>query len=133
MHALEVFVDAYGCDVGRLASDVQITGLLERLANDLLFPDASGRRWRAARTDGGLTLVLLFAHGHAIIQTFPDQRFASVDLYSAHPVPEWPWSEQLREWLDARYVHVRALPRGELVASGDADPGAAVRKPVSEC
>jgi S-adenosylmethionine decarboxylase len=60
-----------------------------------------------------VTGLLLLAESHLTCHTFPERRFASLNLYCCRPRGPWPWEERLRETLGADRVTVRSFTRGE--------------------
>ena len=76
-HAL---LDLYGCDAALLADAAALQALLQRAA------DAAGATTLAAHFhpfgDGmGVTGVLLLAESHISIHTWPEHRFAALDVF----------------------------------------------------
>ena len=76
-HAL---LDLYGCDAALLADASALQALLQRAA------DAAGATTLAAHFhafgDGmGVTGVLLLAESHISIHTWPEHRFAALDVF----------------------------------------------------
>lgn len=108
----ESVVDVFGCDPFAL-QDLQ---LLERLCNrvidDLGLNVVGAPQWHQFPDPGGVTGLYLLSESHLACHTYPENGFASFNLYCCRAHTDWPWETVLREELSAARVEVRRLERG---------------------
>lgn len=72
----------------------------------------------------GVTVVLVIAESHLAIHTWPEYRYAAVDLFTCgNSVDTWKAFEHVKRALGASRVEVREIERGLLPAE-EAEPGA---------
>ena len=107
-HAL---LDLYDCDAALLADASALQALLQRAA------DAAGATTLAAHFhhfgDGmGVTGVLLLAESHISIHTWPEHRFAAIDIFLCGNGRPAAVRHLLCEGLRAGRHEWRELPRG---------------------
>ncbi len=70
----------------------------------------------------GVTAVVVIAESHLAVHTWPEYRYAAVDLFTCGTtVDTWKAFEYVKKALGASRVEVRELQRG-LVAEVDAEP-----------
>jgi S-adenosylmethionine decarboxylase len=108
----EWLVDAFDCRTDPLRSVPVFEALFAQLVGDLGLNPLSPAVWHAFPGTGGLTGLLLLSESHLACHTFPERRFAALNLYCCRPRRDWPWEERLHQALGARHVAVRKLPRG---------------------
>jgi S-adenosylmethionine decarboxylase len=109
----EWFVDAHGCEPGKLRSRDVLEGLFSRLIRELELHPLGEGIWHAFPVPGGVTGVVILQESHLSCHTFPERGYAAFDLYCCRPRGEWPWGERLQESLGADRVLVRSVSRGE--------------------
>ncbi len=91
--ALELFgfgphlmIDGYHADPQKLDDVELIRNLLEQLPEEMemtkILPPHVVRHIGATEEESGITGVVIIAESHIAIQTFPKQRFVSVDVFS---------------------------------------------------
>jgi S-adenosylmethionine decarboxylase len=114
MHGIEWVVEAFGCDPARLADRAALERLFAHCVEELQLKPAEPAVWHSfPGAPGGVTGLLLLSESHLTIHTFPETRFAALNLYCCRPRPRWPFGERLREHLGAARVSVRELSRGD--------------------
>jgi S-adenosylmethionine decarboxylase len=109
---MEWFVDAHGCEPGRLRSREVLASVFERIVQELDLHPLGEALFHAFPLPGGLTGVLILQESHLSCHTFPERGYAAFDLYCCRPRTEWPWRERLQEALGAERVLIRSLERG---------------------
>lgn len=108
----EWLVDASGCRPEALRSIRIFEGLFARIVGDLGLTPVGPAIWHQFPGEGGLTGLLLLSESHLACHTFPERRFAALNLYCCRERPEWAWDRELARALGAADVVVRRLPRG---------------------
>jgi S-adenosylmethionine decarboxylase len=116
----EWLVDAHGCQPDLLRSVDAIGALFGRIVEALDLHPLGEPVWYSFPDGGGLTGILLLRESHLACHTFPERRFAAINLYCCRPRTEWAWRVGLAEALGAEQVIVRLVTRGE-AADGPAD------------
>lgn len=112
MSGKEWLVEAFGCDPARLAAVDALRALFDRAVSELSLRPVQPAVWHAFPGEpGGVTGLLLLAESHLTIHTFPESRFAALNLYCCRARVRWPFEERLRELLHAERVSVRELSR----------------------
>jgi S-adenosylmethionine decarboxylase len=106
-------VDAHACDADALRSREVLSGVFDRIVEELGLHPVGPAQWRVFPDAGGVTGILLLEESHLACHTFPEQAFAAFDLYCCHPREPWPWSDRLSRLLGAERVIVRYVTRGE--------------------
>jgi len=109
---VEWVVDAFGCDPARLRSASPMKELFARAIADLGLKPVAEPLWHEFGGEGGASGLVLFAESHLACHTFPEERYASLNLYCCQPRPEWDFALRLRESLGAERVEVRRIARG---------------------
>lgn len=70
----------------------------------------------------GVTAVVVIAESHLAVHTWPEHRYAAVDLFTCGTsVDTWKAFEYVKKALGASRVEVREIPRG-LVSDEEAEP-----------
>lgn len=112
----EWLIDAHECDPARLRARPVLEALVVRIIADLELRAVGPAVWHEFPGAGGITGLVLLAESHLTCHTFPEHRFAALNLYCCRPRPTWPWEAGLREALGAREVIVRSSLRGAAVS-----------------
>jgi S-adenosylmethionine decarboxylase len=112
LHGTEWIVEAFGCDPARLADAGALQALFDRAVTELRLKPVRPALWHLfPGAPGGVTGMLLLAESHLTLHTFPESRFAALNLYCCKAREAWPFEERLREHLKAERVSVRELNR----------------------
>lgn len=69
-------------------------------------------QWHTFPAPGGVTGLALLSESHLAIHTFPEHRFAALNLYSCRERPQPDFVPLLRRHLGAGEVTVREVVRG---------------------
>lgn len=109
---VEWIVDAHGCDPALLRSAAPMKALFARAIAELDLKPVAEPLWHEFGGEGGVSGLVLLAESHLTCHTFPESRYASVNLYCCRPRPEWDFAARLRQALGARRVDVRRVERG---------------------
>ncbi|HEY8207873.1 MAG TPA: adenosylmethionine decarboxylase [Myxococcaceae bacterium] len=112
MSGVEWIVEAFGCDAGRLRSQQALEALFARAVQELALKPTQPAQWHVFPEPGGVTALLLLSESHLTIHTFPESRYAALNLYCCRPRPRWDFAARLREAIGAERVEVRELARG---------------------
>lgn len=86
-HGLHWLVDCHGCDATQLADATLLEGLL-REAAARAGATVLGSHFHRLPHGGGVTGVVMLAESHVTIHTWPEHRFAALDLFlcgATHP------------------------------------------------
>ena len=122
---IEHIVDATGCDEGALTSRARLERLLARIVGEAGLRALADPIWHVFPPPGGITGLVLLAESHLTVHTYPETRFAALNLYCCRPMPEVPWRDRLIEELGARDVRVRSMVRSPAGARPPAATSAA--------
>lgn len=115
MHSgTEWLIDASQCDASMLRDGARLRALCDRLVDELHLHVVGRPQWHQFPWPGGWTGLYLLSESHLACHTFPEDEFATFNLYCCRERPDWPWTDRLLESLDARRVTVRRLARGRL-------------------
>ncbi len=109
---VEWIVDAYACDPRALRTLGALQGLFARAIAELGLTPVAEAQWHQFPGEGGVSGLVLLAESHLACHTFPEARYASLNLYCCRERPAWDFAERLREALGAGSVQVRAIRRG---------------------
>ncbi|HVE87700.1 MAG TPA: adenosylmethionine decarboxylase [Myxococcales bacterium] len=112
MNGVEWIVEAFGCDAGRLHSQAALEALFARAVQELELKPVQPPQWHVFPGPGGVTGLLLLSESHLAVHTFPESRYAALNLYCCRPRPRWDFAARLTEALGAERVEVRELSRG---------------------
>ena len=107
----EHIVDAYGCRESSLQSKETVQRLVARILAEMRLRVIGEPMWHVFPGPGGLTGLVMLAESHLSVHTFPEQRYAAVNLYCCRPTADWAWDANLQEMLGAERVVVRTLVR----------------------
>ena len=118
---VEWIVDAHGCDGAALRSLAALQGLFARAVEELGLTPIAAPAWHQFGGEGGVSGLVLLAESHLACHTFPEARYASVNLYCCRPRPAWDWPSRLAEAVGARQVEVRTVnrPGDSSITTGD--------------
>jgi len=108
----ECLIDATGCSPRRLADVELLRKLLEDVVADLGLHAVGPGMWHQFPGVGGVTGMNLLSESHLTVHTWPESGAAAFNLFCCRPRPDWPWSEQLRERLQAKHVAIHTIERG---------------------
>ena len=78
---LEHVVDAYGCNEEALRSRVTLERLLSQIIEDLGLRAIGEQAWHTFPGPAGLTGLVMLSESHLSVHTFPENRYAAVNLY----------------------------------------------------
>lgn len=109
---LEHVVDAYGCNEAALRSKATLERLLSQIIEDLGLRVVGEWAWHTFPGPAGLTGLVMLSESHLSVHTFPENRYAAVNLYCCRRKAEWGWQACLKDILGATEVVVRILERG---------------------
>ena len=108
---VEWIVDARGCDAARLRSLPHLRALFARAIEELALQPVQPPLWHEFGGEGGVSGLVLLAESHLSVHTFPEHRYASLNLYCCRPRPAWDWAARLNEAMGATRVDVRVVER----------------------
>lgn len=112
-------LDLYGCNKKKLFDEVFITKILEELPDligmhkisEPFILNYSGNP--KSFDKGGISAFIIIAESHISIHTFPEQAFASVDIFSCKNFDIKIAEKYLIEEFEAKKVEKHFLIRGE--------------------
>lgn len=110
----EWIVEAHGCQPEALRSELALRRLFERAVAELELHPLAPPLFHAFPPPGGITGMLLLSESHLTCHTFPESRYAALNLYCCRPRPAWDFAARCREHLGALRTEVRAVQRGGL-------------------
>ena len=113
----ETVVDTFDCDPLGLRDPELLRTICNRVIDELGLNVVGEPQWHQFPDPGGVTGLYLLSESHLACHTYPENGFASFNLYCCRPQTEWPWETVLQEELGAGRVSVRQLDRG--VRGGD--------------
>ena len=116
----EYAVDAYGCDPFVLRDLNTVRELCNRIIIELGLTVVGEPQWHQFPDPGGVTGLYLLSESHLAFHTYPENQFASFNLYCCRRHSEWPWQDTLQHVLGATNVTVRRLERGQDEPGADA-------------
>lgn len=108
----EHVIDAYGCSPSALRSKTTIQRLVARVLDEMQLRVVGEPVWHVFPEPGGLTGFVLLAESHLSVHTFPEHRYAALNLYCCRQTPVWDWEAGLSDLLGAEKVIVRTVVRG---------------------
>jgi S-adenosylmethionine decarboxylase len=107
----EYVIDARGCDRDALRSLPRLQRLFADASAELRLHRLAPPVWHVFPGEGGVTGLVLLSESHLTIHTYPEARFAAINLYCCRPSAEWDWGPRLRALLGASDVTIRILGR----------------------
>ncbi|MGD9588762.1 MAG: S-adenosylmethionine decarboxylase family protein [Pyrinomonadaceae bacterium] len=110
----EWMIEAEGCDPDALRDESVFRLIFENVIGDLGL-NAIGSVWHKFPGQGGLTGLVALSESHLACHTYPEFSIATFNLYCCRERPEWPWEENLRQFLSAATVRVARHERGAYV------------------
>jgi S-adenosylmethionine decarboxylase len=110
----EWIVEAHGCRPDALRSEPALRALFERAVAELGLLPIAPAVFHVFPAPGGITGVLLLSESHLTVHTFPETRYAALNLYCCRPRPVWDFAGRCAELLGAVRTDVRAVARGGL-------------------
>lgn len=108
----EYVVDAYRCRPDSLRDLNTVRAICQQVVSDLNLNVVGEAQWHQFPDPGGVTGLYLLSESHLACHTYPENGFASFNLYCCRPQSDWPWQEVLGDTLGAGRVTVRKLERG---------------------
>jgi len=120
----EHIVDAYECNEAALRSKATLQRLVARILSEMQLRVVGDPVWHVFPGPGGLTGLVMLAESHLSVHTFPEYRYAALNLYCCRQTAEWGWETALKELLGADKVIVRTLVRGGTAQAEPASAGA---------
>ena len=111
---IEWIVEAFGCRPEALRSEEALRALFDRAVSELSLKPLGPAAFHLFPPPGGITGVLLLAESHLTCHTFPETRYAALDLYCCRPRPRWDFAARCRELLGAQRTRVVEVRRGGL-------------------
>ena len=108
----EWLIDASGCTPERLRDPTTLSALFDELTQALVLTRVSEPLWHTFPGAGGVTGLCLLAESHLTVHTFPEHRFAALNVYCCRPRPRPDFEGLLARHLGTREVLVRELSRG---------------------
>ena len=106
-------IDAFDCEPQRLRDALALAALFEELISQLHLKLLSPCVWHTFPEPGGVTGMALLAESHLTIHTFPEHRFAALNLYCCKARPAHDFQASLAFHLKARRCAIRQVQRGE--------------------
>jgi len=108
----EWLIEATGCDAERLRDEECLRGLLSTVIANLGLR-AVGSLWHKFPGEGGITGLIALTESHLACHTYPEHRTATFNLYCCRTRPEWDWDSELTRALNATFVSVIKIERGQ--------------------
>lgn len=108
----EWLIEASGCDPSVLRDESVLRAVFDRAISELdLRPIDSV--WHKFPGEGGVTGMVALTESHLACHTYPEHGIATFNLYCCRTRPEWDWSANLKETLQAQTVNVLRIERGD--------------------
>jgi len=107
----EWLIEAEGCNQDKLRDESILRSVFARIMDDLGLK-AIDSVWHKFEGEGGVTGITALTESHLACHTYPEHGIATFNLYCCRARPEWDWSGNLREALDAKIVLVTRIERG---------------------
>jgi S-adenosylmethionine decarboxylase len=113
----EWIVEARGCAPEALRSTAAVRALFDAIVAELSLHPVAPPLVHPFPPPGGVTAVLVLAESHLTVHTFPETRYAALNLYLCRPRPACDFAAALRAHLGAERVEARAIVRGGLAGA----------------
>ena len=104
-------IDASGCTTAGLAELSRIQSICDRVVADLSLTVVGQPMFHVFPGPGGVTALYLLSESHLACHTYPEDAFATFNLYCCRRRPSWHWREELMRSLGAEHVVVREIHR----------------------
>ncbi|WP_354237441.1 adenosylmethionine decarboxylase [Bacillus oleivorans] len=108
-NGVHFIIDAFSCDDQILNDANLLENILKKAVSDLGMVMLSSRFHTFSPQ--GVTGVIVLSTSHISIHTWPEHRYASIDLYTCGN-PNWPVLNELLLTLKAEKAHVYEISRG---------------------
>jgi S-adenosylmethionine decarboxylase len=105
-------IEAAGCNADALRDESVLRSIFDRIMNDLGLRSI-GEIWHTFPGEGGVTGLIALTESHLACHTYPEHGTATFNLYCCRTRPEWDWEAHLKADLNARFVTVTKLERGD--------------------
>lgn len=126
----EWLVTASHCDAEKLRNNRTLQLVFARIIGDLRLKVVGEQLWYKFAGAGGVTGLVMLTESHLACHTYPEHETATFNLYCCKTRPEWNWTENLKEMLDAKIVIVQKIERGSL--SKILNPKSKIQNPESQ-
>lgn len=107
----EWMIDASGCASAPLKDLSLITSLCDQVVTDLGLKVIGQPMVHGFPGHGGVTALYLLSESHLACHTYPENEFATFNLYCCRNRDAWPWRDELVGRLNAKVVAVREIQR----------------------
>lgn len=108
----EWLIEAEGCDAGLLRDMEVLTGVFDRIIEELGLKPIEDPIWHKFPGEGGITGLVALTESHLACHTYPEHSIATFNLYCCRERPEWNWESGLRDSIGAGRVTVTKIERG---------------------
>lgn len=108
----EWLIEATGCNEASLRDEAILRSVFAKIIRDLQLKTIS-EIWHKFEGEGGVTGLVMLTESHLTCHTYPEYGTATFNLYCCRTRPEWNWEANLTYALDARYVDIVKIERGE--------------------
>ncbi len=105
-------VDAAGCEPALLRDPAGLARLFDELVRALSLTVVEAPLWHSFPPPGGVTGLALLSESHLAVHTFPEHRFAALNVYCCRQRAQPDFRALLARHLGAREVVIRELARG---------------------
>jgi S-adenosylmethionine decarboxylase len=106
-------IDASQCDPAKLRDLASLRALFAELIATLELKLVAEPQWHCFPGEGGITGLALLAESHLAIHTFPERRFAALNVYCCRPRQAPSFERLLRDHLGSEGANIRRIERGE--------------------
>ncbi len=113
---VEWIVEALGCRPEALRSPEAVRALFGRAVAELALKPLAPPAFHVFPPPGGVTGVLVLSESHLTCHTFPEARYAALNLYCCRPRARWDFAARCGELLGAERTEVIEVARGGLAA-----------------
>ena len=120
----EWLIEAENCGAENLRDLETLQTVFAKIIADLSLKTIGEINWHKFDGEGGITGLAMLTESHLACHTYPEYETATFNLYCCRSRPEWDWAENLKVLLDADFVKVTKIERG--------NPQSAIRNPQSK-